>query len=228
MKTSHNLINVLYFSVLILLFSGCSADLDSNYQQSHSQLQKNGIISPIEGIGETYNHIYQTYQNEYTNTDASTELIIERVEEITLRAGILEEVGESYSNITKEIINSLMDRSIPIEGYAMSVLNYEAQSVFIPFLNSLTSLSNQDIHKSILDFEDTLTPTTTYNENDVRRMRTVTAIIKSHLENGDDDDWDNQGTTIIKAALYGSAENHYKALIITVITRLKHESYQTN
>jgi len=226
MKTSHVLINALYLTVLILLFSGCSADSESDYQQSHSQLQKNGIISPFEAMGETYNHIYQTYQNEYQNTAASTELIIERVENIILRTNTLEEFRESYPSITKEIIDSLMDRNIPIEGYAMSVLSYEAQSIFIPFLNSLTSLSNQEIYRSTSDFEDILTQTTTYGENDIRTMLTVTTIIKSHIENGDDDDWDNQGTTILKTALFGSAENSNKAVVIAVIARLIHESYQ--
>lgn len=226
MKTSHNLINVLCFWLIILFYSGCSLDTEPDYQQAHSQLRKNGNIAPFESMSETYNKIYQTYQNEHPNTFASPELILERIEDITLRVVDLEEVGGSYPNITKEIIDTLLDRSIPVERYTMAVLNIEAQSVFIPFLNSLTYLSNQDIYKNTLDFEDSLTPTTTYSDNDIRTMRTVTTLIKSHIENGDDDDWSNQGTTLTKAALYGSAENTNKAVVMSLIVRLIHESYQ--
>ncbi len=220
MKTFYPLSKVLFFVVLIVLFSRCSDELESNFNSSNSLQQKNGITISFNNIGEAYNYIYQTYQNEYQDSVVTTELIIQRVENIVLRGVVLGEVKESYPNISNEIIDSLTDDTISLEEYTINLLSFEAQSNFIPFLNSLNNKTNQDVYNTVSNFENTVMLSGTYSENDIKVMQTITTIIKAHTENGDDDDWSNQGSTVTKAALYGSAESSSKATIMAAIVRL--------
>lgn len=222
MKNCFRLAKALFCLTPVLFFSGCSSDSELYSEEPVFYLtgSKNGVISPYDSMGKAYDSIYREYRNIYNDSIVSTRLIISRVEEIAGRTVI----SEPYLQIEEEAVEDIISGSITPQDYANVVLSTEARNLFIPFLNSLDGMSDNDVYIAAFDFESQVLSDVTLNGSDTEILLTAISVMKYHTENGDDD-WSDQGTTITKAVLYGSRENSSKAVIMAVVVRLIMESY---
>lgn len=221
MKNYLRLAKALFCLTPVLFFSECSSDSEL-YSEKSTYLtgNRNIIISPYDNnMGKAYDSIYREYRSMYTDT-ASTSLIIKRIEGIAERIVVL----EPYLQIEEAAVEDIISRSISLKDYADVVLSPEAQIILLDFLGSLDGMSDNDIYAAALDFEEIIL-NTSLGQSSTGILLTVASVIKQHTENGDDD-WANQGTTITKAILYGSAENSSKAVVMAVVVRLIREGYR--
>ena len=230
MKTLHQPTRLLCYGFLATLFFCCSSDEmfysdEKNNLSASMKLSENllNAENPYDKTGRAYRQIYQNYLSIYADSVFTTTEIIYKTGLIATQTADFMEIQEPYSPIEASIIeNMLSDQYSTLEHIIRnSSLTPHNQENLIFLVEGIKNQPVSDIYESVIDFENMILLETDITENDRRVLLVISSIIRySIIDNGDDTDWGNQNTGIIKAALYGVEENNCKAMLMAVVFKI--------
>lgn len=222
MKAFFLLTKITLYSVFIFLTVGCSSDNELNIQAITYQNYRLADTLTYDSLAYSYNTIYVGYKDMYMDSNVDINLMLQRVEELVIQNNIF----DSHISIDQNNILSILNATYSETPHAEELLSNKAYHLFLAFTEDILLKQNENISNQLIEFQNIIRTSSFPNDNDLRILLRFCSVLKSHFENGgDDDDWADNGTTIMKAAFFGSKDSVYNALVATIVVRLIQEGY---
>lgn len=222
MKLHHHLFRSFLILGFVLFFTSCSSDEIVVSEENGTLTQRQNLVNPFEKIGVVYKQIYDAYQFNSGDSLLSIQQIILEVEKVAAQVPDFVALQNSYTPIDTLVIGSIVfDRAITVKDYIHgSILNPHAQQLFISLTDALHQNTTGNSLNLIIDFEFRVIQDIQLTTLDKEIMLTSCSIMRYNLDNGDDTDWNDDNSDIIKSVLIGMQEHTTKAIIMAVVVQV--------
>lgn len=222
MKLHHHLFRSFLILSFVLFITSCSSDEIVVSEENSTLTQRQNLVNPFEKIGVVYKQIYDAYQFNSGDSLLSIQQIILEVEKTATQVPDFVALQHSYTPIDTLVIeNIVLDQTITLKDYIHgSILSPHAQQLFISLTDSLHQNTTGNSLNLIIDFEFRVIQDIQLTTLDKEIMLTSCSIMRYNLDNGDDTDWNDDNSDIIKSVLIGMQEHTTKAIIMAVVVQV--------
>jgi len=222
MKPLHYLFCSFLILSFVLFFTSCSSDEIAVSEENGTLTQRQNLVNSFDKTGVLYKQLFDASQLIPSDSIFSINQIILEVEKTAAQVPDFVALQNSYTPIDTLVIGSIVfDQAITVKDYIHgSILSPHAQQLFISLTDSLHQNTTGNSLNLIIDFEFRVIQDIQLTTLDKEIMLTSCSIMRYNLDNGDDTDWNDDNSDIIKATLTGIKENSSKDIIMAVIIRV--------